>query len=49
MAEAPGNEENLKDNEWNAIIDALWNQYDADNSGFLDKQEMRPLAQAALS
>ena len=49
VAEAPGNEENLPDTEWRAIVDALWSQYDADNSGYLDKQEMRPLAQAALA
>ena len=35
--------------EWDAIIDALWAEYDADGSGFLDRQEIVPLAQAALS
>lgn len=26
----------------------LWAEYDKDNSGFLDRQEMGPLAEAAL-
>ena len=31
------------------IIDALWLEYDKDNSGSLDRVEIVPLAQAALS
>ena len=31
------------------IIDALWLAYDKDNSGALDRNEIVPLAQAALS
>ena len=46
VAEAPAGE---GDDEWTAIIENLWNEYDADNSGFLDKEEMMPLAKAALA
>ena len=31
------------------IIDALWLEYDKDGSGALDRNEIVPLAQAALS
>ena len=37
------------DDEWKAIIETLWVEYDQDNSGYLDRQEMAPLAQAALN
>ena len=37
------------DDDWNAIIDVLWAQYDVDQSGYIDKEEIEPLAQAALS
>ena len=30
--------------EWEVIIDALWIEYDKDNSGFLDRIEIVPLA-----
>ena len=46
MADAPAGEAN---SEWNVIIDALWSEYDQDGSGALDRTEIVPLAQAALS
>ena len=48
IAEAPGPDGAMSQEDWTAIVDKLWAQYDADNSGFLDRQEMAPLAQAAL-
>ena len=44
-----GADDNPSSNEWNVIIDALWAEYDVDGSGNLDKKEIMPLAQAALS
>ena len=32
------------DDDWNDIIDVLWAQYDADHSGYIDKEEIEPLA-----
>ena len=46
MAEAPAEADA---NEWEQIIENLWNEYDKDNSGYLDKEEMMPLAKAALA
>ncbi len=46
VAEAPAADQN---DEWTAIIENLWNEYDADKSGYLDKEEMMPLAKAALA
>jgi Ca2+-binding EF-hand superfamily protein len=31
------------------VVENLWKEYDADGSGFLDRAEMIPLAQAALA
>ena len=35
--------------EWLEVVENLWNEYDQDNSGYLDREEMVPLAQAALA
>lgn len=43
-----GDANRVSDSEWNAVIEALWDQFDSDQSGFLDKDEMLPLAQQAL-
>lgn len=48
IAEAPGPDGSMSPDEWQAVVDKLWSQYDVDNSGFLDRQEMAPLCQAAL-
>ena len=48
IAEAPGPDGAMSQEDWVGIVDKLWAQYDADNSGYLDRQEMAPLAQAAL-
>lgn len=47
--EMAGEGQEEDDSEWNTIIDNLWNEYDKDNSGYLDKEEIIPLAQAALA
>ena len=49
MADGNAPDGQPSDEEWKAIIDTLWVEYDQDNSGFLDKDEMAPLAQAALN
>ena len=35
--------------EWMEVVENLWKEYDADNSGYLDREEMIPPAQAALA
>lgn len=35
--------------EWDQIIENLWYEYDRDGSGFLEREEMIPVAQAALA
>ena len=45
---ADGNDGKVEDSSWNQIIEVLWAEYDKDNSGYLDKAEMAPLAAAAL-
>ena len=42
-------EEDEANAEWAQVIDNLWAEYDQDNSGYLDREEMVPLAQAALA
>ena len=42
-------EEPPEEAEWAKVVDNLWNEYDADGSGYLDRAEMVPLAQAALA
>ena len=42
-------EEKNEEAEWLDVVENLWNEYDQDNSGFLDREEMVPLAQAALA
>ena len=42
-------EEAPEEAEWTKVVENLWNEYDADGSGFLDREEMVPLAQAALA
>lgn len=47
MAEAPGaGAQDL--GQLQAVVDAAWDEYDTDKSGYLDKTEMMPLADQAL-
>jgi len=47
--EMDGEGEGEGEDEWVTVIENLWKEYDADGSGFLDREEMIPLATAALA
>lgn len=48
VADVPRDDEAAAKDDMEKVIDALWTEFDKDNSGYLDKDEMVPLAQAAL-
>jgi hypothetical protein len=49
VAEPVGADHQPNQEDWEAIVNTLWIEYDTDKSGFIDRAEIVPLAKESLA